>query len=835
MKNHLLIALIAMLGLSACGGGGGGGGGAGTVVATTTTTPTATPAVVSTVTAVSANSAAIGASLTVTGSNLDRVSAFQVGGVTLAASAVSATSATLAMPATPVTGALSLVTASGTVATSQAITVYLPLTAGELTPASGIVGGSVTITGSGMANVTAVVFANGTAAAVQSHTDSSVTFVVPVGAVTGQLTVRGSFNEALTSAAFTVLPTVSVTSISTAISGANVIVTVAGSNLDQVNGATIGATTATIVSASATELRVSAPSSATGNLMLSAPSRAAVNAGTVAAFTLGAIDFSQVLNLSASDAALRLTRGKPAAVRVSVLGTLAGRSSPAVTLAATSSTGANLGSLVLNGPATLPTAKNTYSFDGNFSAALPASWIQPGLQVRVTAVGNDGTQVSQQATPAVSSAAKMKLVLVPLTTNDGTSVLPDPEVIRAAIVRVYPYAAEDITITKRVALNVGGSSAVDTWWSETLPKIEAARSQEDSSAFYYGFATQMSASRTAGLAYISDRTTGASSPSAIGLDASATRTASVDAFGNAWPEWLTTMIHEIGHNHALQHVACGSATNTAADYPYANGDLGSQPLYNSNYGATIGQLSQASYSSGGSTKQMKDVMSYCSGAWFSDYSYARIQQFLESYAARLARTGRSVAVGASVLAADNGYLTISGRITDYGVQLHPAVASATARTGTADSSAKYSLRILTASGQTINVPFDTQQLADSRVDVSHFRVSFANPGDISDIDVLANGKVVSKLDRSARRAATAAAASLDTTQSAGKLALSWNADAEPYAAVLYVAADGRKTVVASALTGGSASVDVSALPAGGRFEVSLSSSVRGRMVKVARK
>ncbi|OBV38994.1 IPT/TIG domain-containing protein [Janthinobacterium psychrotolerans] len=827
MKNHLLIVSLAMLGLSACGGGGGGG--ASTAVATT-----ATPAVVSAIASVSANTAAIGASLTVTGSNLDRVTAFQVGGVTLAASAVSATSATLTMPATPVSGALTLVTASGTVATSQAITAYLPLTAGELTPAAGIAGTSVSITGAGMANVTAVVFANGTAAAVQGHTDNSVTFVVPVGATTGQLTVRGTFNEALTSAAFTVLPTVSVTSISTAISGGNVIVTVAGSNLDQVNGAAIGSTAATIVSASASELRVSAPSTATGNLMLSSPSRAAVNAGTVAAFTLGAIDFSQVLNLSASDAALRLTRGKPAAVRVSVLGTLAGRSSPTVTLAASSSTGVNLGSLVLSGPATLPTTRNAYSFDGNFSVALPASWIQPGLQVRVTAVGNDGTQVSQQATPAVSSAARMRLVLVPLTTSDGTSVLPDPEVIRAALVRVYPYALDDITVTRRVPLDVGGSSAVDSWWSTTLPKIEAARSQEDSSAFYYGFVSQMSASRTAGLAYISDRTTGVSSPSAMGLDAAATRTASVDAFGNAWPEWLTTMIHEIGHNHSLRHVACGSPTDAVTDYPYANGDLGSQPLYNSNYGATIGQLSQASYSSGGGTRQMKDVMSYCSGAWFSDYSYARVQQFLESYAARLARTGRSSSVGASVLAADNGYLTISGRITDHGVQLHPAVASATARTGTADSSATYSLRILTASGQTMNVPFDTQQLADSRVDVSHFRVSFANPGDISDIDVLANGKVVSKIDRSVRRAVAATAANLQTTQNAGKLALRWNADAEPYAAVLYVAADGRKTVIASALTGGSTAVDVSALPAGGRFEVSLSSSVRGRMVKVAR-
>ncbi|MGK5026591.1 IPT/TIG domain-containing protein [Janthinobacterium sp. RB2R34] len=824
MKNHLLIALIAMLGLSACGGGGGG---ADTAVATT---PVAAPAVVSAVTAVSANTAAIGSSVTVTGSNLDRVTAFQIGGVTVASSNVSATSATLAMPATPVAGALSLVTASGTVATSQAITVYLPLTVNQLTPGAGEVGSSVTITGAGMGNVTAVVFANGSAATVQSRSDSSVTFVVPVGAVTGQLTVRGSFNEAQTSAAFTVLPTVSVTSISTAISGSNVIVTVAGSNLDQVTGATIGTTSATIVSASATELRVSAPSTATGNLMLSAPSRAAVNAGTVAGFTLGAIDFSQVLNLSASDAALRLTRGKPAAVRVSVLGTLAGRSSPAVTLAATSSTGANLGSLVLTGPTTLPTTRNAYSFDGNFSAALPASWIQPGLQVRVTAVGNDGTQVSQQAAPAVSSAARMHLVLVPLTTSDGTSALPDPEVIRAAIVRVYPYAPDDITITRRAPLDVGGSSALDTWWSETLPKLEAARSQEDSSAFYYGFATQMSASRTAGLAYISDRASGRASPSAIGLDASATNTASRDAFGNAWPEWLTTMIHEIGHNHALQHVACGSASNTAADYPYANGDLGSQPLYNSNYGTAIGQLSQATYTSNGSTRQMKDVMGYCSGAWFSDYSYARIQQFLEN---RNTLNQRGASVGASVMPAENGYLTISGRITAHGVQLHPAVASATARVYATDSSATYSLRILTASGQTINVPFDAQMLADSRTDVSHFRVSFANPGDISDIDVLANGKVVSKLERQVRRAATAA--SLDATQSAGKLVLSWNAEAEPYAAVLHVAADGRKTVVASALTGGSASVDVSALPAGGRFEVSLSSSVRGRMVAVARK
>ena len=826
MKNHLLVALFLMLGLSACGGGGSSGGD--TVVATTSGSPVVIPAV----TAVAASNVAVGGSVVITGTNLSRVTAFQVGGVTVATSAVSETSATLIMPGVPVSGALSLVSASGTAASSYSVNVYVPLSISGVAPATGGVGSSVTIAGSGMGAVTAVQFGSGASAVPQSQGAGSVTVLVPAGAATGPLTVRGPYNDVTSGDTYTVLASVTVTSISTAISGQAMSVTVQGTNLDQVSAASVGSTPATIVSASSSQLVLSAPASATGNVMLSAASRIAVNAGTVSAFTLGSIDFAQVLNLNASNTALRLTRGKQAAVRVSVLALQAGQASPAVTLMATAANGSNLGSISMSGPSVLPTAKSDDSFNGNFSAVLPAGWILPGVRVRVTAVGNDGVQVSQEAAPAVSSAARIRLVLVPLSTDDGVAQLPDAQDIRAALLRVYPYATENISITTRTALSMPGSSTADSWWSNALGALDDRRVQEDSGAYYYGFVPKMSVTRAAGLAYINNRSSGSDSTSAIGLDASFGTSAASDPFGNAWPEWLTTMIHEIGHNHALQHVACGSPTNTATDYPYANGDLGAQPLYNSNYGATIGQLGQPAYASGGATKQMKDVMSYCSGAWFSDYSYARIQQFLEN---RNSATLRGASVAASVLAAENGYLTISGRITANGVQLQPAVASATARSNTANSSATYSLRIVTASGTTINVPFDTMQLADSRTDASHFRVSFANPGDISDIDVLANGKVVSKLDRSARRAAVATAASLDVKQTAGTLALSWNADVEPYAAVLYVAADGRRTVVASGLTGGSATVNISALPAGGRFDVSLSSSVRARMVKVDRK
>jgi len=788
MKNHLLVALFLMLGLSACGGGGSSGGD--TVVATTSGSPVVIPAV----TAVAASNVAVGGSVVITGTNLSRVTAFQVGGVTVATSAVSETSATLIMPGVPVSGALSLVSASGTAASSYSVNVYVPLSISSVAPATGGVGSSVTIAGGGMGAVTAVQFGSGASAVPQSQGAGSVTVLVPAGAATGPLTVRGPYNDVTSGDTYTVLASVTVTSISTAISGQAMSVTVQGTNLDQVSAASVGSTPATIVSASSSQLVLSAPASATGNVMLSAASRIAVNAGTVSAFTLGSIDFAQVLNLNASDTALRLTRGKAAAVRVSVLGTQAGRSSPVVTLSATSATGGNLGSVAMSGPAILPTEKSDYSFSGNFSGVLPAAWILPGVRVRVTAVGNDGTQVSQEAAPAVASAAKIRLVLVPLS--------------------------------------VPGSSTADSWWSNTLPLVEDARIREDSGAYYYGFVPKMSVGRSAGLAYINQRTSDGDYTSAIGLDARYGSTASVDPFGNGWPEWLTTLVHELGHNHSLKHVACGGPADPATDYPYANGNLGPQPLYNSSYDGSIGQLSKAAYGAG---TPMKDVMSYCSGAWFSDYSYARVQQFLEKRSAQ--GTGGNV-LAASVSVAENGYLTISGRITPAGVALRPAIASSS-RIGAAASGSgqAYTLRILTASGATIDLPFDAVTLADHGGSaMSHFRVSFANPGDISDVEVLAKGKALAKLERPARRSQAAANdASFDATQTGGKLALAWNAQAEPYAAVLHVAADGRKTVVASGLTGGNASVDVSALPAGGRFEVSLSSTLGARLMKVSRR
>ncbi|WP_061301560.1 IPT/TIG domain-containing protein [Janthinobacterium agaricidamnosum] len=736
------------------------------------------------------------------------------------------------MPSAPVSGLLALVSGSGTSNTVFQLNAYVPLAVTDVSPATGGAGSTVTVTGSGLSALTSVQFANSSSATVASpHGDSSVSFVVPAGAASGNLTFIGTYNQFTTSSPYTVLPVATVSSLSSQASGNALSITVLGTNLGSVTGAKVGAATASIVSASDTQLVLSAALGSTGNVVLSAPSRIDVNAGTISVFNIGSIDFDQVYNVNASDAALKLSQGKPAAVRAAVLtNTGAGRASPLVTLEASSKTGILLGRLTMSGPATLPLSKDDYALSTTFNTVLPAAWVQPGLQVKIIAAQSDGSAaISQSATPAVANAAKIRVVLVPLISATGTSQVPDMGKIRDALARVYPYAAADITVTQRAPLQVAGSSRDNSWWEATLSQLESVRKQEDTGAFYYGLASDPSTTRTAGLAYIGDRASGTAWSSAVGLDARWTFQVSTDPFGNAWPEWLTTLVHEIGHNHSLLHVDCGSPAGVDPAYPYPNGNLGSKGIYNSLYGDTqLGQLSKPANNANGTSTQMKDVMSYCGGSWFSDYSYARVQQFLSN---RSVANAQASLLAASVLVPENGFLTISGKITASGVQLNAPVASgARLQAEVMSNSHHYTLRVTTGAGQTIDVPFNAASLADHGGEMSHFWVSLVNPGDISDLQVFDQDKALPQLGQ--RKVSKTDAANVSTSLANGKLSLTWNAAAEPNVAVSYVAANGSRSVLASSLSGGSATLDVRSLAGGGTFEVSLATALKARLVRV---
>ncbi|WP_317201976.1 IPT/TIG domain-containing protein [Janthinobacterium sp.] len=721
------------------------------------------------------------------------------------------------------------------------------LAVSDFAPAGGVPGSLVTVNGKGLKSATEVRFANGTLAPLDAgHSDTSATFIVPAGAASGVLSFTGSYNQISTSTVYSVVAPISVSSVSSKVEGAALKILVQGSNLDIVSSARVGADSATIASRTASQILLSAPLGAQGSVRLASAYQDGVDAGAVGAqnFTLGSVDFAQVFSRNISDPDLRLTRGKPAVVRASVLAATAGIASPAVKLAVYSAGGAYLGALPMTGPATMPTVKDAARMAGTYNAVLPAAWVQPGVQTVVTA-GNGG--LFQRADPIISNTGKIKLVLVRLLTAQGFTRLPDLAQVKQALLRTYPYAANDITVTSRAqwldVLDVPGSSRDFAWWEATLARLDTLRAQEDPSAYYYAIAPGGTDDDTVGLGYIGERIFGREFSSAMGVDANWNIAASQDAFGNAWPGWLSTLVHEVGHNHSLNHVACGAVKNAVSDYPYVDGKLNiNLPLYDGAAGGDgIGAASAPEYLDGGLATTMRDVMSYCKGAWFSDYSYLRAQQFAEAR-----NLSRPQALSGAAAPAD-GYLTIAGKISAGGVQLRPALASS-ARLGDEAVGAHhaYILRVLTVAGRTLDLPFDAAALGDAKEEVRHFRVSLANPGEIASVEVLPGARDLPRMARNksgANAALTSAGvaasgagpARLDWTLRNGQLALRWNAGAEPYVSVLYIAANGARTLLAPALTGGGASLDVRELPAGGRFEVSLSTSLKARLVSLPNK
>ncbi len=145
-------------------------------------------------------------------------------------------------------------------------TVPDPMIAG-VSPASGVVGTSIIITGSNFSTTPSANFVkfNGVDATVSDATKDGIIAIVPVGATTGKITVIANGKTATSPSDFTVLVT-SISSISptSGIQGASVVIS--GNNFDTApanNVVKFNGTAANVINATSTSLTVSVPSGAT--------------------------------------------------------------------------------------------------------------------------------------------------------------------------------------------------------------------------------------------------------------------------------------------------------------------------------------------------------------------------------------------------------------------------------------------------------------------------------------------------------------------------------------------------------------------------------------------
>jgi hypothetical protein len=777
------------------------------------------------ITRVAPTSVVAPARIDVTGTDLDKVAQARLNATVLAIASQSPTALALDVPVGASSGFLTLVGTDGVARTSaQQITVVGSIAVEGFAPTTVARGLTLNVNGANLDRATAVEFAGGARAPVATRTGStSIAVTVPAAANSGVFAVIGNAGERVDAPAIlTVVPRIEVDGSAVYRVAAGAPVTINGTGLNEVSAVTVGASAATIGARSDTQLTFTVPAGVNcGPITLLSQSQPSVAAGSV---VVGAgcnvrsagVEFAQVYSQSAATTYQRLVPGKETWVRAYVVAETAGTAAPAVRLTGLNGTTA-LGTIAMTGPAVLPQLaagaavpdSMRYNEAQTFNASLPPSWVRAGLSVRVE-IDPDrryGNPVVVDATPAVGTATRIDLVLVPLVSGGNVPLMPSAAEVADEIVRRLPIARENVSVAIRQPYTLTSvTDGVDTSseWSSALSELETLRRSEARTKHYYGFVRPMVSAGTAGIGYVNR--VGSTSPnlSAIGWDASRA-------------SWRRTFSHELGHNFSRPHAPCGGADGPDPNYPYPNGALSGTPLFDSLLDDIV------------SPAGMSDIMGYCSGTWFSDYNYREVQRFVE------AQPQPSLAIQSAERAAE--IVVVSGSIGLDGVRFNP-VQRMRGEAPIAQAG-EYTLRLATAAGATIEVPFDAVRVDHAMPPELHFFVKLPDPGALAQVAVLRGATVLTEagagtVRAQGQRAPAPTSASVDWSQDAGALVLAWDAAAYRYLSVTHVADDGARRVLALLLTGGSARIDVGDLPRGGELEFALSDGLNTRILVAPR-
>ncbi|WP_395739382.1 choice-of-anchor D domain-containing protein [Prosthecobacter sp.] len=207
-----------------------------------------------------------GSSVVISGIGLSTVTSVKFNGVSATFTANSPSQITATVPAGATTG---LITVAGPLGSASSAT---PFTVFGFSPAIGIAGTNVVLTGNGFTGATAVSF-NGTSASFTVDSDSQITAVVPAGATTGTISVTTPGGIITGSSTFTALsgdgtPTIASFTPSSGFVGSSV--TITGTNYVNVTSVAfngVSATSFTVNSQSQITATVPVPvGSVTGNI-----------------------------------------------------------------------------------------------------------------------------------------------------------------------------------------------------------------------------------------------------------------------------------------------------------------------------------------------------------------------------------------------------------------------------------------------------------------------------------------------------------------------------------------------------------------------------------------
>lgn len=512
-----------------------------------------------------------------------------------------------------------------------------------------------------------------------------------------------------------------------------------------------------------------------------------VNAVDESKLSIASVELAQVMLMDSKDTALELVQDREVLVKVNARAPAPMHCKPTGLLRVEDAAGQPLRELTLAAPL-LPipaSAPEAASLLDSYSATVPADLVKPGVRLVVALQG----QPAQRIAPMVSPSPAITLVAIPMQVGDSVAQIPAgiPDYVRAR--SPVQSLTQDTRGVLRSTAQTTQPKAKEEWndaLSKLLTEVNNMRALEGRPArtYYYGFVRQDVIGSTVGLGYRPGN-------AAVGYDR---------------PEFLEsaldTLQHELGHNFNLQHAPCGEPATPDPLYPYANAQMGAGNRMVWGYNSVSKLFTDPRDLSN------HDLMSYCTGAWFSDYNYGRIQQRLRTALPSAQAAIKGVQIASAAAAEPESLLLISGEIGPRGTSL----SAPRAYSGQADlpASGPYTLTLNLATGEQRQWRFDAQVL-EHLPQTRHFQFSIPHPGAILSVSISRDAQVLIAQgdagEAGKRRAQQAVAPQVLAGVSKGQLSLQWNSERWPQLSITQVSSSGKRRVLGQALAGGKAAVE----------------------------
>ena len=352
---------------------------------------------------------------------------------------------------------------------------------------------------------------------------------------------------------------------------------------------------------------------------------------------------------------------------------------------------------ITGGSSAIPAEIEEDRLSKSANAMIPAGVIQPGLEM-VIEIDPHNTLDSelgvQRRIPETGRAAvevvrmpPLRLTWIPMISRQQ----PDSSIVGTArgltaessLFRetraLLPIGEFELTVHDAVLTSTRDAG-------ELLRQVEAIRVMEGGGGYYMGSMANLTG--------------------AIGVAHTPGRSSVAGPAG-------TTIAHELGHNLSLLHAPCGSPGGLDPFFPTANASIGI-------WGYDIG-------SDGLIPATHKDLMSYCSPQWISDYSFAKALFYRLDQATAEGASVRAMAAesrlpvtglggdrqGTAARAGSERSLLLWGGLDRNGAPVLEPTFVVTAPTVLPNGGGAYTLKGLTAAGEELfTLSFDMREASD---------------------------------------------------------------------------------------------------------------------------